>query len=64
MKILISSCYGKVLQAIKDHRYEEVIGLLENDIDSGLNDASESLRNYILLTRFALMKEDLDVSLK
>ncbi|VDD94047.1 unnamed protein product [Enterobius vermicularis] len=60
----VKSCYGKVLQAIKDHRYEEVIGLLENDIDSGLNDASESLRNYILLTRFALMKEDLDTMRK
>lgn len=55
------------MEAIRQRRYEDVIPLVQNDLlaqqtDSEEFDFTRAFRDYILLARFALMKEDVMVS--
>lgn len=61
--ILLTNCYGRALQAVLDRRYEEVIPLLEEDLNSEVDDISK-LRDTVFIVRFSLMKEDIELAKK
>lgn len=61
--ILHTNSYGRALQAILDRRYEEVIPLLEEDLNSEIDDISR-LRDIVFIVRFSLMKENVELAKK
>lgn len=55
------SYYHRALEAVRERRYEDVIPLLEKELPL-LTEPSEILRDCTFIARFALMKEDTEVS--